>query len=156
MKVLVTLIITLLSANIYAERIACTTRFLNMKTSGNPNVKICGAVTLEKAFDNGVKYRKKPRFCNKFVVDFFSIRKGDQPKFTVYCDKIFKKNCYMVRIRDDASRQGMGHLSSHIVFSSIKTMPTIFNLNASGVGHKKGMPGPGRLVRMDLSCRKTQ
>jgi hypothetical protein len=127
-----------------------------MKTDGNPKVKICGAVTLDKAFDNGIKYRKKPRFCDKFVVEFFSIRKGDESKFTGFCDQIFAKNCYMVRIKDNASREGMGHLSSHIVFSSIKTMPTIFNLSASGLGHKRGMPGPGRLVKMNLSCRKTK
>ena len=85
-----------------------------------------------------------------------SIREKDEAKFTTYCDSIFSKNCYVVRIHDDASREGMGNLSSHIVFSSVKTMPTVFNLSAGGVGHHTGaMPAPGRLVRMNLSCRKT-
>ena len=156
MKTFITLLLALFTVTAYAEKLSCTTRFLNMKTDKSPNVKICGAVTLDKAFDNGIKYRKKPRFCNKFVVEFMSIRKGNESKFTSYCDTIFTKNCYVVRIHDDASREGMGHLSSHIVFSSIKTMPAIFNLNAGGIGHKKGMPGPGRLVRMNLSCRKSK
>lgn len=156
MKALITLLITLFSVTAFADKIDCTTRFLNMRTDKNPHVKICGAVSIDKAFDNGIKYRKKPRFCNKFVVEFMSIRKGDKPNFTTYCDSIFSKNCYVVRIHDDSSREGMGNLSSHIVFSSIKTIPTVFNLGAGGVGHKKGLPGPGRLVRMNLSCRKTQ
>ena len=156
MKIFITLLLALFTVSAYAEKLSCTTRFLNMKTNKGPKVKICGRVTLEKAFDNGIKYRKKPRFCNKFVVEFMSVRKGNESKFTSYCDKIFTKNCYVVRIHDDASREGLGHLSSHIVFSSIKTMPTIFNLNASGLGHNRGLPDAGRLVRMNLSCRKSK
>jgi len=155
MKALVTLLIVLFSVNAYAEKISCATRFLNMKTDSNPKVKICGAVTVENARDNGVKYRKRPRFCDKFIVEFFSVRQGNEARFTSYCDKIQSKNCYVVGVHDDASRQGMGNLSSYIVFSSIKTMPAVFNLTARGVGHKTGaIPGPGRLVNMDLSCRK--
>jgi len=147
----------LFTVNAYADRIACTTRFLNMKTDGNPKVKICGAVTLENARDNGVKYRKRPRLCDNFVVEFLSIREKDEPKFTAHCDTIFTKNCYVVGIRDNASHQGLGGLSSSIVFPSIQTMPSVFNLHAGGVGHHTGIgAGTGRLVRMDLSCRKSK
>ena len=156
MKALITILFALITVSAHAEKISCTTRFLNMKTDANPKVKICGAVSVDNARDNNIKYRRRPRFCNKFIVEFFSIREGGDPKFAGYCDKIFTKNCYVVGIRDDASRAGMGGLSSHIVFSSIKTMPTVFNLNAGGVGHHTGLgAGPGRLVRMDLSCRKS-
>lgn len=156
MKALLTVLIMLFTVNVYADKIACTTRFLNVKTDKTPKVKICGAVSVENARDNGIKYRRHPRFCDKFTVEFFSVRQGNEPKFTSYCDKIFTKNCYVVGIRDNASREGMGNLSSHIVFSSISTMPAVFNLNAGGVGHHTGIgAGTGRLVRMDLSCRKT-
>lgn len=156
MKSLLTILATLFSVNVFAEQIDCTTRFLNMKTDGKPKTKVCGAVKLENARDNGIKYRKRPRFCDKFVVEFFSVRAGDEPRFTSHCDTIFSKNCYVVGIRDNASHEGLGGLSSSIVFSSIKTMPTVFNLHAGGVGHHTGIgAGTGRLVRMDLSCRKS-
>lgn len=156
MKTLVALVITLFTVNAFAERIACTTRFINVRTNKSPKVKICGAVSVNRALDNGIKYRRRPRFCNKFIVEFLSVRNRDKSRFTSYCKKIFTRSCYVVKIRDNASRMGMASLSAHIVFSSVKTMPTIFNLNAAGVGHKRGMPGPGRLVRMDLSCRKSR
>jgi len=157
MKLLITLLITLFATGAYADKIDCTTKFLNMRTDQNPNVKICGAVNLDKAFDDGIKYRRQPRNCDKFEVEFFSIREGDDAKFTVYCDEIHSKNCYMVGIRDKDSHQGIGHLSSHIVFSSINAMPTIFNLHASGIGHNTSVAvKPGRLVNLDLSCRKSK
>ena len=64
----------------------------------------------------------------------------------------------MVRIRDAESREGLSHLSAYMVFASVKTIPTIFNLNATGVGHKTGgllRAGLGRYVRLNLSCRKS-
>jgi len=156
MKAIVAVVLALFTVSAAAEKISCTTRFLNMRTDKSPNVKICGAVSVENARDNGIKYRRHPRNCSKFTVEFFSVRQGDESKFTGHCDKIFTKNCYVVGIRDNASREGMGNLSSSIVFSSIKTMPTVFNLSAGGVGHHTGIgAGPGRLVRMDLSCRKS-
>ena len=156
MKTIIAVIITLFAVNASAEKISCTTRFLNVRTDKTPKVDICGAVTVENAHDNGIKYRRHPRNCSKFDVEFFSVRQGGDPKFAHYCDQIFTRNCYVVGIRDNASREGMGNLSSYIVFSSIKTMPAVFNLNAGGVGHHTGLgAGPGRLVRMDLSCRKS-
>lgn len=157
MKALIVFFVALFGANVaLADRIACTTRFLNIKTSKGGKVKICGAVALENARDNGIKYRKRPRFCNKFLVEFMSVRQGNESKFTQYCDKIFQKNCYVIKIKDDASREGVGGLSSHMVFASVKTIPTIFSLNAGAVGHKTGGVGTGRLVRMNLSCRVTR
>lgn len=157
MKTLLALLVTLFAVNAYADKIDCTTRFYNVKTNQAPVQKICGAVSVDKALDNGVKYRKQPHQCEKFDVEFFSIREGDDSKFTTFCDEIFSKNCYMVRIHDNGRHQGIGGLSSHIVFSSIGAMPAIFNLSASGTGYHTGASvGVGRLVRMDLSCRKTK
>ena len=157
MRIPIALLILLFSCNAFAERIACTTRLINTKTDKTPKVKICGAVSLDRILDNGIKYRRIPRFCKKFVIEFFSVRRGDKSQFVSYCKKIHSQTCYVIKIRDNASREGMGQLSSHMVFSSVKTMPEIFSLNAGGVGHKTGvMPGPGRMVRMNLSCRVTK
>jgi hypothetical protein len=156
MKIFIALILGLFTVSVFAERLSCTTRFLNIKTSKGGKAKICGAVTVPRALDNGIKYRKRPRFCKKFIVEFFSIRERDESKFTVYCKSIFTKNCYMVRVHDDDSHEGLAQLSAHVVFASIKTMPTIFSLNTGALGRKRGLPGPGRLVRLYLSCRKSK
>lgn len=156
MRSLVALLLILFTAIAHAEKIDCTTKFLNFRTDQSPNAKLCGAVSLDRAFDDGVKYRKQPRLCDKFDVEFFSIRAGDEPKFTTYCDEIHSKSCYMVGIRDNDSHQGIGNLSSHVVFSSIAAMPTTFSLNAHGVGHNtSAVTRPGRIVEINLSCRKS-
>lgn len=153
MKMLSILLLSLFTLSAFARDIACTTKIFKGRTDKTPSTTICGAVEV-KAFDNGIKYRRQPRFCKKFSVEFFSIKSSDERKFSYYCDKIFAKNCYMIGIRDAATRQGMGGLSSHMVFPSVSEIPATFNLGASGVGHKRGaIPGPGTLARINLSCR---
>lgn len=156
MKKLIVVLIAVFATNAYADRIACTTRFVNVRTDKDPSkYKICGAVSVQRAFDNGVKYRMQPRSCKEFNVEFFSIRKGDDPKFTSYCDTISAKNCYLVRISDTTEHQGLVGFSSHMVFPGIAAVPAAFSLNASAMGHHSGpMVGLGRIVRMDLRCRK--
>ena len=157
MKTLMVLLLALVTANAYAATIACTTRFVNAKIGTTPNPKICGAVKVDRVADNGVKYRKQPRNCKKVDVEFFSIRQGDAPKFREFCETIFSKNCYMVRIHDKDFHQGIGGLSSFMVFPSVDSIPTTFNLNAAGYGHHTGATvGVGQFVRLDLSCRKTK
>ncbi len=157
MKSLVTLMIALFATAAYADKIDCTTRFMNIRTDQSPNTKVCGAVSLDRAFDDGIKYRRQPRACEKLEVEFFSIRASDDVRFTTYCDEINSKNCYMIGIRDTDSHQGIARLYSHMVFSSINAVPTIFNLHASGIGHSTGsVVKPGRLVNVDLSCRKSK
>jgi hypothetical protein len=157
MKKLIVLLAALFTANAYAHTFACTTRFVNAKIGKTPNAKICGAVNVDRVSDNGVKYRKQPRSCKNIDVDFFSIRQGDAPKFSEICQTIFAKNCYMVRIRDKDFHQGIGGLSSFMAFPSVDSIPTTFNLNATGYGHHTGpVVGVGRFVRLDLSCRKTK
>jgi hypothetical protein len=153
MKILITVITCLFTVNAFAARIDCTTRMTKGRTDKTPKVTICGAVG-ENIKNNGIKYRRIPRSCEKFSVEFFSIRRGDDQKFSSYCDNIGQKNCYMVGIRDTTSRQGMAWLSSYMVFSSVEAIPASFSLGASGTGHKQGLPpGPGTSVRLDLSCR---
>ncbi|MEJ2378785.1 MAG: hypothetical protein P8Y71_26515 [Pseudolabrys sp.] len=155
MKRLGVLLIALFAANAYAETIACTTRFVNERIGKPPNEKLCGAVRVDRVSDNGVKYRKQPRFCKNIDVDFFSIREGDAPKFSKFCQTISARQCYMVGIRDKEFHQGIGGLSSFMVFPGIASVPSAFNLNATGYGHHTGpIVGVGRFVRLDLSCRK--
>ena len=48
----------------------------------------------------------------------------------------------------------MPYLSASIVFASVDTIPTVFNLGTHGVKSKGGaFPGPGTFGRIDLSCR---
>lgn len=153
MKSLISVIACLFAVNAFAARIDCTTKMTKGRTDKTPKVTWCGAVG-EIIRNNGIKYRRIPKSCDKFTVELFSIRHGDDKKFTHYCDKIGQKDCYVVGIRDDASRQGMAGLSSHMVFTSVDAIPARFNLGASGVGHKRGvMPGPGTIVWLDLNCR---
>lgn len=153
MKMLAILFLSLFAISAFARNINCTTKLVKGRTNKTPSVTWCGAVEV-KAFDNGIKYQRQPRFCKKFSVEFFSIKSTDESKFTYYCDKIQSRNCYMIRIKDAASRQGMGNLSSHLVFPSVAKIPTVFNLGASGIGHKRGaIPGPGAISRIDLNCR---
>ncbi len=155
MKTFIILLITLFAANAYAARIDCTTRFVNVKAGKPPTAKICGAVSVERASDNGVKYRKQPRSCQNLQVELFSIRKGNDARFTRFCDTIQAKNCYMIGIHDTESHQGIDGLSSFIVFPSITAVPAVFNLNASRTGHHAGPTVElGRLVRLDLACRQ--
>jgi hypothetical protein len=152
MKILIALFITVFSINTFAKSIKCTTKMSKYKTNKYAKAKICGAVEV-RASDNGVKYRRRPRFCKKFTVEFFSIKASDQRKFRSYCSTIFTKSCYLIRIKDSASRAGMNGLSSYIVFPSAKAIPTRFNLAASGIGHKRGIiPGAGTFVHINLSC----
>jgi hypothetical protein len=157
MKTLVVLLIALLAANAYADRIACTTRFANVRIDKPAKDKLCGAVVVDRAADNGIKYGRKPRLCKDFEVEFFSIREGGDPKFRQYCRTISARNCYVIGIRDNAFHQGIGGLSSFMVFPGIDAVPAVFNLNASGFAHHTGPTvGPGRHVRLDLSCRKSK
>lgn len=155
MKKLIIPLMALFAANVYAAKIDCTTHFVNVRTDQAPNAKTCGAVSVDRIADHGIKYRRQPRFCKDIDVEFFSIRKGDDPKFGKFCDTIFAKQCYMIGIRDKAFHQGIGGLSSYMVFSGIDAVPAVFNLNATGFGHHTGSTvGVGRFVRLDLSCRK--
>jgi len=157
MKKLIALLATLLTANAYAGSIACTTRFVNAKIGTTPNAKVCGAVSVDRVSDNGVKYRRQPSACKNVEVEFFSIRQGDDPKFGEVCQTILAKNCYMVRIRDKDFHQGIGGLSSFMAFPNTDSIPATFNLNATGYGHHTGPKvGVGRFVRLDLSCRRTK
>lgn len=151
MKMLTILLIALLTFSVAAVEIDCTTKTVNQRTNGNPTVTWCGAVEVPNAQDNGIKYRKVPRKCNKFKVEFFSIRPDDEPKWTGYCDKLRTEGCYVVRIHDDATRMGMMGLNSHIVVKSVNDLPTRFTLNARGLGRNRGI-GAGRLFSMDLNC----
>lgn len=157
MKKLIVLSLALFATNAYAARLACTTRFVNSQIGSPPHAKVCGAVSAEKVADNGAKYRKRPRFCKNINVDFFSIRAGDREKFSKFCKTIFAKSCYMVEIRDTEFHQGIGGLSSFMVFPSVDSIPVTFNLNATGYGHHTGpLVGVGRFVSLDLACRKTK
>lgn len=157
-KVLVLVLVALFATDAYAEKVACTTWMTIWEGASKPKPKVCGAVSADNVRDNGVKYRRRPRFCNKFEVEFSSIRKGDEPRLTALCGRSLAPNCYIVRIRDRASRQGMGHLSSYAVFPSIKEMPTQFGIAASGMGHntKPLRPKLAKRVHIELSCRKTK
>lgn len=153
MKSLIVVIAGLFAVNAFAARIDCTTRMTKGRTDKAPKVTWCGAVG-ENIANNGIKYRRTPKSCDKLMVELFSIRNGDDKKFTAYCDDIGQKNCYLVGIRDTASREGMLGLSSYMVFSSVDAIPANFNLAAYGIGHKHGaVPGPGTMVRLDLACR---
>lgn len=151
MKILVVLLIGFFISGAFAREIDCTTKTYNQRTDGQPTIKWCGAIEV-MAYDNGIKYRKTPRFCDKYQVEFFSIKKGDK-KFSYYCEKIRTDDCYVIGIHDDASRMGMHGLSSFIVFRNVNEIPMYFTLGAGGIGHKTGaIPGPGRMYRMDLNC----
>lgn len=153
MKILAILFLSLFALNAYGRDIDCTTKLIKGRTNKAPSVTYCGAVGV-KAFDNGMKYRRHTKSCKKFTVEFLSIKPADESKFTFYCDKIFAENCYVIGIRDASTRQGMGGLASHMVFSNVNKIPTVFNLGASGIGHKRGViSGPGTIARLDLSCR---
>jgi len=157
MKTLPLLLVGLLTANAYGATLECTTRFTNVKTSSSPVPKVCGAISQDRLSDNGVKYERQPRRCKEFKVDFFSIRKGDAPRFTKYCETIFTKSCYMVRIYDHKGYQGLAGLESYTVFPSIDAVPASFSVNAHAVAHHHGAGvGVGRIVELSLSCRKHQ
>lgn len=153
MRILIVVIASLVAVNAFAARIDCTTKMTKGRTDKTPKVAWCGAIG-ENISNNGIKYRRIPKSCDKFTVELFSIRQGDDKKFTAYCDEIGQKNCYLVGIRDNASRQGMLGLSSNMVFTSVEAIPANFSLGAYGIGHKHGaVPGPGTMVRLDLNCR---
>lgn len=157
MKTLPVLLVGLLAANAYGATLECTTRFTNVKTSSTPVAKVCGAITQDRLSDNGVKYERQPRQCKDFKVDFWSIRQGDAPKFTKYCETIFAKSCYMVGIHDHKGYQGLGGIDSYIVFPSIDAVPASFSVNAHAIAHHNGpVVGVGRVVELNLSCRKHQ
>ena len=157
-KTIVAVLVTLFAADAHAEKIACTTGLTVWEGASKPKPKICGAVSVDAVRDNGVKYRRKPRFCNDFVVEFLSIRKGDKPDLTALCGRSHAPNCYVVRIRDEAKRQGMGYLTGYAVFPSIQLMPTQFSFGASGVGYntKPLKPKLAKRAHIELSCRKTR
>jgi len=153
MKCTMILIAFMFSLNAYAARIDCTTKMTKGRTDKTPKVTWCGAVG-ENIGDNGIKYRHRPKACEKIIVELFSIRADKDKDFAHYCEKIAQKNCYLVGIRESGSTQGMGGLSSHTVYSSVAAIPASFSLGASGIGHKQGLPpGPGTSVRLDLNCR---
>lgn len=157
MKALPMLLISLFAANAYGATLECTTRFTNVKTSSTPQAKVCGAISQDRLSDNGVKYEREPRLCKDFKVNFFSIRKGDAPKFTKYCETIFATSCYMVGIHDHKGYQGLAGLDSYIVFPGIDAVPASFSVNAHAVAHHHGRGvGEGRIVELSLSCRKRQ
>ena len=153
MKIMTSIILSLFALNAFGRDIDCTTRLMQGRTDQTPKAIVCGAVKVE-AYDNGIKYRRQPRFCKKISVEFFSVRSTDERKFAYHCDKIFSENCYVIGIRDTSSHQGMGGLASHMVFTRVDKIPAVFNLGASGIGRKRGaIPGPGTIARIDLSCR---
>lgn len=79
------------------------------------------------------------------------------PKLSQFCQPISAKSCYMVRIGDKDFHQGIGGLSSFMVFPGFDSIPATFNLNASGYGRHTGpKAGVGRFVRLDINCRKTR
>jgi len=152
-KIFITIIMSLLTINTFAKQIDCTTKITKGRIGGSMKTTYCGHAGVN-AVNNGIKYRRQAQFCGSIKVEFFSIKATDASKFTHYCDKIFTDSCYMIGIRDLASREGMANLSSYAVFSSIANIPTVFNISASGVGHnRKVIPKPGIAVYVDLSCR---
>lgn len=158
MKALVTLLLSLYAVGVYADKLDCITKFVNVRTDQPTTAKHCGAVSLDRAFDDGIKYRKQPAMCDKIDVEFFSIRQSDQAKFTTYCDEINSKNCYMIGIRENDSHLGIGNLAAHVVFPSMSSIPPIFSVKAHGIGHSNDRIKVqlGRIVELTLSCRKSR
>jgi hypothetical protein len=149
MRILVILSTYFLATLSSAAEIDCTTKTIDQKLDKNPKITWCGALEV-MAYDNGIKYRRMPRFCEKFEAEFFSIKADDEHKFTQYCETIYSDNCYMVRIHDNATRQNMMGLTSSIIVKSIDELPKYFSLAARGIGRKKY--DVGRLFIMELTC----
>ena len=157
MQFLVLTVAGSLAADARADKLACTTGLTLWKGAVKPKPTICGAVSADNVRDNGAKTRRRPRFCKKFIVEFMSIRKGDEPGLVALCGRNVS-NCYVVRVRDTGKRQGMTSLSSYLVFPNVQSIPTRFGLGASGVGYESKLLQPklARRVQLDLSCRKTR
>jgi hypothetical protein len=156
MKTFSMLLISLFAANVYGATLQCTTRLTNVSTgSTHAGAKVCGAISQGRLSDNGVKYEHEPRLCKEFKVDFFSIRKGDPPKFTKYCETISAKSCFMIRVHDHKNHQGLGGLESYIVFHDIDAVPTVFSVNARAIARPTRIHvSVGRVVELSLRCRK--
>jgi hypothetical protein len=156
-KAFVLIVLTLFAADAYADKLACTTGLTLWKGAVKPKPKICGAVSANDVKDDGVKTRRRPRFCKDYTVEFMSIRKGDKPGLRALCGRNVP-SCYVIRISDSGKRQGMTSLSSYLVFANVQSIPTRFGLGAGGVGYKSKLLQPtlARRVQLDLSCRKTR
>ncbi len=153
-KSIVLVLVGLFAVDAYADKIDCTTSLTVWEDASKPNPKLCGAVSVINLGDNGVKYRRKPRLCKDLVVEFLSIRKGDEPALMELCGR--SQSCFVVRIRDEARHQGMGNLSSYAMFASYRDLPITFSLGADGVGYNQ-KPLKAKLAKrahLELSCRK--
>lgn len=151
MKIFTALIILFFSTTLLARQIDCTTKLVKGKTDKPLKTTYCGAVKVD-ARNNGIKYRRHTKSCKNIRAEFFSIKANDE-KFKGYCDKIFTNECYMIQIKRERTK-GMGVIRSHIVFSSVDKIPTVFSIGTSGLAHKRGiLPGAGTIAFINLSCR---
>ena len=146
-------IIVLFSLNTFATTLDCTTKFSRAKTDGSGAREIwCGPIKMNVA-DNGAKYSRRTAQCDKIFVDFYSITPSDDYKFVTNCEKIYRRSCYLVRIRDIVRRGGMGALRGTVVFESARDMPDSFNINAHAYSKKLGRAEIGTNFDLDLNCR---
>lgn len=157
MKMLIALVVTLFAVDASADALSCTAWFSEAVAGENFKVQRCGVVSAQRLADNNIKYRRQTPSCKKLTVEFMSIHKNRDRAHGALCDRASTRKCYVVRIRDNASREGLGKLSAHISFPSASEVPASFSLSATGIGHKRRTmkKGPGKLVRIDASCRKT-
>lgn len=153
MKTLLILTTALLSLSAYAVRIECTTKLTRGRTNNpNPEETWCGPVNINIT-NNGVKYRRTTQYCRKVQVELFSIKSTDSQDLVSKCEKIWRRDCYIVGIRDTSNREGLGYLSAHATFESVQTMPSTFNVTAHAYGRNMGLPQPGIRAWLDLNCR---
>ncbi|MBT4790265.1 MAG: hypothetical protein HON90_01730 [Halobacteriovoraceae bacterium] len=147
------MLVTIFASDTFATRIECTTKLTSGRTNNaNPKETWCGPINMNIAH-NGVKYRRTTQHCSKVQVELFSIKANDEQKFVANCEKIYRRDCYMVGIRDTSNREGLGYLSAHTTFESIEAIPDTFNVTAHAYGRNMGMPEPGVRAWLDLNCR---
>jgi hypothetical protein len=137
-----------------ATSIECTTKFSRGENgSPTPTSELwCGPVSQNIA-NNGAKYRKDTSLCSKVKVEFFSIKATDDQRFVTNCEKIFRRDCYMVGIKDIASRGGMGNLQAHTVFENVESIPDTFNITAHAFSYSRSRVGTATRFWLDLNCR---
>ena len=153
MRILSLIFVLFFMLDAFAVRIECTTKLTKGRTDDiTPRETWCGPINMNIA-DNGVKYRKKTSRCGKILVELFSIKSNNEEKFVKNCQKIYRRDCYMVGIKDTSKREGLGFLSSHVIFESTKKMPNTFNVSAHAYGRNMGLPQPGIRSWLDLNCR---
>ena len=152
MKSLILILSVISLSSVSAKTITCATQLSSVKAGDPQRPKICGAVKVN-ADNDGLKRRRIPRFCKNIRVDFFSVKPGDEARFTNTCDKIRTPGCYVVKVHNTQSHQGLSGLYAEFVVPSVGYLPVSFNLSASAVGKKTGINiGAGKHVHLDMKC----